>query len=200
MPHRALLAPATSFAASYIEALREGHQLGDDPPFAPDAIAAVAADFPAHLTAITRQGVLHTFPDGSALPLSPFTLFWFIEDGATFLGSFYLRHELANDYARRFTGHVRYGVRPSRRQQGIGTAMLTAARVEAARFGFHRILVVCREANIASRRLIETCGGEFESAVEDPYGEGIKRRYWIAISADICHRNLTPGLATRNRQ
>jgi len=169
------------FAASYIAALREGHQLGDDPPFGTDAIDAIAADFPAHLTAVTRQGALHTFPDGSALPLSPFSLFWFIEDGVEFLGSLHLRHELANDYARLFTGHVRYGVRPSRRRQGIGTEMLTAARAQARALGHPRILVVCRESNVASRRLIETCGGIFERAVLDPHGEGLKRRYWIVV-------------------
>jgi predicted acetyltransferase len=162
-------------------ALREGFQLGDDPPFDREAMAAVIADFPAHLAAITRQGVRHSFPDGSSLPLSPFTLFWFVEDDVEFLGSLHLRHGLANDYARLFTGHVRYGIRPSRRNQGLGTEMLTIARSEAKALGLQSILLVCREANLASRRLIEKSGGVFEKTVLDPYGEGPKRRYWLKV-------------------
>ena len=96
-------------------------------------------------------------------------------------GSLHLRHELANNYARLIAGHVRYGIRPSRRKQGLGTEMLTAARTKAHALGLRRILLVCREANLASQRLIEKCGGEFERAVLDPHGEGFKRRYWLQV-------------------
>jgi predicted acetyltransferase len=181
MVSRSLCAPSERFAASYLAALREGYRLGDDPPLDPGAIDAVAADLQAHLARITKQGALHVFPDGTSAPLSPFTLFWFIDDDETFLGSFHLRLELANDYARRFTGHVRYGIRPSRQNCGLGTQMLTLAKPHAQAAGHTRILVVCREANLASRRLIEKCGGVLESTVEDPFGEGPKRRYWIAL-------------------
>jgi predicted acetyltransferase len=181
MVSRSLHAPAERFAISYLEALREGYRLGDDPPLTRDAIDAVATDLPAHLGTITRQGALHVFPDGSSAPLSPFNLFWFIEDDGTFLGSFHLRLELANDYARQFAGHVRYGIRPSRRNQGLGTEMLALAKPHARAAGYTRILVVCREANLASRRLIEKSRGVPESTVEDPFGEGPKRRYWIAL-------------------
>jgi predicted acetyltransferase len=181
MAQRSLSAPAELFAPSYIQALHEGYHLGDDPPFDNEAIAAIAADVPAHLAEITRQGRLHTFADGSAAPLSPFTLFWFIEHDDEFLGSLHLRHELANDYARLIAGHIRYGIRPSRRNQGLGTELLTVAKTEARTLGHHRLLVVCREANLASRRLIETCGGIYENTVLDPYGEGPKRRYWIPL-------------------
>jgi predicted acetyltransferase len=181
MTQRSLQTPYAEFAASYIAALREGYQFGDDPPLGADAIDGIEAEFSAHLAAVTRQGALHVFADGSSLPLSPFSLFWFIEDGREFLGSLHLRHELANDYARLIAGHVRYGVRPSRRRQGIGTEMLTAARIHAQALGHPSILVVCRESNVASRLLIEKCGGVFERTVTDPYGEGPKRRYWITL-------------------
>jgi predicted acetyltransferase len=181
MIQRLLCPPAPNFATSYVEALREGYRLGDDPPFDEATIAAIAADFPAHLAAITRQGVLHTVPGGSSAPISPFSLFWLIENGREFLGSVHLRHELTNDYARLIAGHVRYGIPPSRRNLGLGTEMLTAARSNAAALGQRRILVVCREANLPSRRLIEKCGGAFERSVLDPYGEGIKRRYWLEV-------------------
>jgi predicted acetyltransferase len=77
------------------------------------AIDAIASDFPSYLAAITQQGGRRVFPDGSSWPLSPFSPFWLIEDKAEFLGALLLRRELANDHARLFGGHIRYGVRPS---------------------------------------------------------------------------------------
>ena len=181
MTKRILCAPAMTFAPSYIEALHERYHLGDDPPYDSAALAAIAGDVPAHLAEITRQNRLHRFADGTSAPLSPFSLFWFIEGGCTFLGSLHVRHELANDYARLIAGHVRYGVRPSRWNQGLGTELLIAGLAEARAMGHRRILVVCRDSNVASRRLIERCGGVFENSVLDPYGEGLKRRYRIAL-------------------
>src|SRR5665213_71471 len=124
MAQRSLCAPASVFAESYLDALREGYQLGNDPPFNQEVIAAIASDFPAHLTAITQQGRRRAFPDGSSWPLSPFSLLWFVENEIEFLGSLLLRHELANEHARLFAGHIRYGIRPSRRNEGIGTELL----------------------------------------------------------------------------
>jgi len=178
MANRRLCTPDLIHAPSYLAALRESYRLGDDPPYDP---TVVVADIPAHIAEITRQGRIHVFADGSSAPLSPFTLFWFIEAERAFIGSLHLRHELANDYARLIAGHVRYGIRPSRRNQGLGTEMLLATFCPAKALGHGRLLVVCREANIASRRLIEKCGGMYERTVLDPHGEGPKRRYWIAV-------------------
>ena len=181
MPQRSLTAPDQRFAPSYLEALREGYRLGDDPPLGAEAIGAIAEDVPAHIAGITRQGTLHRFPDGTWIPLSPFTLLWFVDDSREFLGALHIRHTLAHEYARTIAGHVRYGIRPSRRGQGLGTEMLELAKDHARGLGHQRLLVVCREANTASRRLIERCGGVFETTVLDPHGAGVKRRYWIEL-------------------
>ena len=181
MTQRSLCAPTSAYVASYVNALREGYQLGSDPPFNSEAIEAIAADFPAHLVATTRQDRQATFPNGSSGRVSPFSLFWFVEGEKEFLGSLHLRHELANDYARLFAGHIRYGIRPSRRNEGLGTEMLIAAMTEARVLGLSRILLTCSETNIPSRRLIENCGGAFEKAVYGPNDTGLIRRYWINI-------------------
>ena len=180
MAERSLRAPASVFAASYLEALREGYQFGSDLPLRQEAMDAIASDFPSHLAAITRQGGRRVFPDGSPV-LSPFSLFWLIEDQAKFLGALLMRHELANEHARLFGGHIRYGVRPSRRNEGIGTELLMAGLAEARGFGLGRVLVTCGEVNLSSRRLIEKCGGEFEKTVHGPRDVGLIRRYWIML-------------------
>jgi len=51
--------------------------------------------------------------------------------------------------------------------------MLASARHKARAFGHRRILVVCREHNLPSRRVIEKCGGVFERSVLDAHGEGL---------------------------
>jgi hypothetical protein len=45
--------------------------------------------------------------------------------------------------------------------------------------GVDRALVACDVDNLASARVIEKCGGIFESEVEDYREDVIKRRYWI---------------------
>jgi predicted acetyltransferase len=181
MTKRSLCVPTSAYVASYVNALREGYQMGSDPPLNSEAIEAIATDFPAHLVEITRQDRRITFSNGSSGLISPFSLFWFVEGEKEFLGSLYLRHELANDDARLFAGHIRYGIRPSRRNEGLGTEMLIAATTEARALGLSRILLTCGETNIPSRHLIENCGGSFEKAVYGPNDTGLIRRYWISI-------------------
>lgn len=181
MATRLLCSPDARLGLSYVAPLREGYRLGDDPPPDAAAISAIAADVAAHIAAATRQGVLHRFPDSTSVPLSPFTLLWFIEDDREFLGSLHLRHALSNEYARQIAGHVRYGIRPSRRGEGLGTELLTRAKDDARALGLSRLLLVCREDNAPSRKLIERCGGVLEDTVLDPYGAGSKLRYWIEL-------------------
>jgi predicted acetyltransferase len=45
--------------------------------------------------------------------------------------------------------------------------------------GIDRLLVTCDETNLASRAVIERCGGVLEDA--RPRDDGITRRYWIAL-------------------
>jgi predicted acetyltransferase len=130
---------------------------------------------------IARRGGRRVFPDGSSWPLSPFSLFWLIEDQAEFPGALLLRRELANDLARLFGGHIRYGIRPSRLNEGIGTELLMAGLTEARGLGLGRVLVTCGETNLPSRRLIEKCGGTFAKTVRRPGDSGLIRRYWMVL-------------------
>jgi predicted acetyltransferase len=44
--------------------------------------------------------------------------------------------------------------------------------------GVDRILMICDEDNAGSRTVIEACGGQLESVVEDAR-PALIRRYWI---------------------
>ena len=99
--------------------------------------------------------------------------------GDVIVGRVSLRHEL-NDFLRRVGGHIGYAVRPGYRGRGYAKAMLRQSLPIAASLGIEHALLTCDDDNIASRKVIEACGGVFESLAEHAPGEMPKRRYWIA--------------------
>ncbi|WP_423918904.1 GNAT family N-acetyltransferase [Frigoribacterium sp. 2-23] len=104
------------------------------------------------------------------------TYYWMVEEDE-YLGSIALRHEL-NDVVGEFVGHVGYSVRPSARGRGIAGRALRSMLVVARDRGFERVLLTCDALNVASRRVIERCGGEWENSVTDGGGNRIER-FWM---------------------
>lgn len=92
------------------------------------------------------------------------------------VGRVSIRHEL-NDWLATYGGHVGYAVIPGMRRRGYGTEILRQALVVARSLGIDEVLVTCDVDNTASARVIEACGGVFESVAA---GDGPpKRRYWL---------------------
>lgn len=113
---------------------------------------------------------------GADLPTDrvPATTRWAEVDGQI-VGFAHLRHEL-NDALRHHGGHVGYSVRPSRRREGIATAILAAVLAEAGGRGIDPVMLCCRVDNEVSRHIIEAAGGVVVS-VSDGF-----RRYWVPAS------------------
>jgi predicted acetyltransferase len=103
--------------------------------------------------------------------LVPQTTLWWV-DGEEFLGRLSLRHHLTPQL-RRHGGHIGYDVRPSARRRGHATAMLRAALPIAAGLGINPALLTCDPANVASRKVIEACGGARDG------GAGPQLRFWV---------------------
>jgi predicted acetyltransferase len=101
----------------------------------------------------------------------PQTRYWLIIDGRP-VGVGKLRHYL-NDSLRIFGGHIGYSIRPSERGKGYGGLILSELLKEAQRKGIAEALLMCREDNIRSRKVIEHNGGSLEDISD---GEC---RYWI---------------------
>jgi predicted acetyltransferase len=87
-------------------------------------------------------------------------VFWLV-DGETYVGRVNLRHRL-NPRLRRLGGHIGYEIHPSLRRRGYGTRALALALERARALGLHRVLLVCAEENVGSRRIIEANGGRLE--------------------------------------
>lgn len=91
-----------------------------------------------------------------------------------------------NEFLATTGGHIGYAVVPAHRKRGYATEILRQALVVIRAEGVDRVLVTCKDSNMGSRRVIENCGGVFESIVPiEPEqslchgsGEGA-RRYWF---------------------
>jgi predicted acetyltransferase len=101
------------------------------------------------------------------------------------VGRVSIRFEL-NDFLAATGGHVGYAVVPTHRKKGYATEILQQALAILRAEGVVRVLVTCKDSNDGSRKVIEHCGGVFESIVPigpeeglcSDTGEGV-RRYWI---------------------
>lgn len=80
-------------------------------------------------------------------------------------------------------GHIGYGVRPSQRSKGYGVKILQQALEECRRMNMEKVLLCCSRDNVGSARVIEKCGGIFESCVYREYNGGYFyiNRYWIEL-------------------
>ena len=187
MNHK-LTTPSASFHTSWLESFDEWGTLDQD-----GSAAFVAAKYDLDLRDSSDFAkwveVLHELPRQSFRPpegLANQSTIWVVRD-ATYLGSVSLRHALANEYLTEVGGHIGYGIRPSARGHGLAKFALKGAMEEGRTLGMKRVLVTCKQPNVASARTIESCGGILESvrtpesfAPELGVTESI-RRYWIDL-------------------
>ncbi|MGY1435719.1 GNAT family N-acetyltransferase [Streptomyces reniochalinae] len=152
--------PATAVHLSFVAAMEEFAAEGRG---APEDGSAIARD-------LRRFGKSWQDPDVFAEYVA------FVRSQATQETAAALRHRL-NAMLLEYGGHIGYDVRRTARRRGYATAMLRAALPRAAALGVERALVTCDHDNVASRRVIEACGGVFEVR------RGVKLRYWIATPA-----------------
>lgn len=125
-----------------------------------------------------RTGDEH--PDGLRPPGWTTATHWWLEapdEPDRYVGTISLRHSIAHPLLATVGGHVGYGVRPSARRRGFARDALRQVAHEAARRGIPRLLLTCDVDNVASARVIESCGGDFEG---EQHG---KRRYWVPTGA-----------------
>lgn len=109
----------------------------------------------------------------------PATMYWLIDKGEL-IGRVHIRHIL-NEYLSTYGGHIGYYIKPSKRRMGYGTKALKLALMKAKNMGMQKVLVTCDDTNIASQKIIESCGGVLENIVEQTKNKPLKKRYWIRL-------------------
>jgi predicted acetyltransferase len=104
--------------------------------------------------------------------------FWLVRDGTEVVGVSNIRHALTPALLRE-GGSLGYGIRPTARRQGLGTAILRLSLLRAAALGVPRVLVTCGKQNVASAGAILRNGGVLESEEYLADRGEIVQRYWI---------------------
>lgn len=89
-----------------------------------------------------------------------------------------LRHHLKGQLIN-IGGNIGYSIRPTERGKGYGKIQLKLAIEKASELGLDKVLVTCRENNIASKKTIESCFGVADKPVPSRTEGIMELRYWI---------------------
>ncbi len=172
-----LITPDVHVHESFLEAMDEFGAEGRGNPADDTMVGAEMGEFSASWS--TPEGfaafvaALRAQATGDHLPAGfvPCTTLWWTE-GHEYLGRVAIRHQLTVRLLE-VGGHIGYDVRPTARRRGHATAMLRASLPAARRLGISIALITCVATNTASRRVIESCGGNREDERDG------KLRFWV---------------------
>lgn len=103
------------------------------------------------------------------------------------IGSIQLRHSLTPEL-KQHGGHIGYGVRPTRRGKGYGTAQLRLALAEAKKINIPWVMIICDKNNIPSGKTAVSCGGYLSG--ENVFNGKAQLIYWIDIQDYVNERMI----------
>lgn len=89
-------------------------------------------------------------------------------------GSIRLNPEI-NDEVYNYSGHIMYGVVPSKRRQGYGTRILKLLLEEAKKHNLYEVIITCNESNIGSNKIIINNNENFIGKISDENHEETNR-------------------------
>lgn len=166
-----LISPSLEYRDSYLDALKELIDEGRITLYLPQSGEAFKE--------FTNR--LNGWSEGIDLPPGyiPETVYWFVED-KEYIGRICLRHLLTKELILE-GGHIGYEIRPSKRNEGYGTKMLSLVLEKAKERGLEKVLITCDEDNVPSRKVIENNGGILENIYDPKNGKKSKLRYWIYL-------------------
>lgn len=167
-----LIKPSVSLKNEYLDMLLEWKECGEE--LIPWSLNLDTS----HFDSLVKN--LNEYSDGIGLPdgFVPCTTFWLVNNENRLLGAIEIRHQL-NDYLEFRGGHIGYGIRPSERNKGYASNMLSIALEHCKCIGLSKVLITCLKNNIGSAKTIINNGGILDS--EDIDNGEIFQRYWINI-------------------
>ena len=179
-----LIEPTANLRESYDGLVKEFVSCGEK--LVPFVLGFPYDDFPA----LIRR--FQELKDGIGLPdgFVPHSTFWLVKDGKQIVGVSNLRHQLTPALERE-GGNIGYGVRPSERQKGYGTVLLTKTLERAKTKRLSRALITCGKNNIGSVQIILHNGGVLDSEEFLSDREEIVQRYWIKLSPESSNHSET---------
>ena len=120
--------------------------------------------------------------DANNLPddYSTHTLYLAVDKNERIVGAIGLRWE-EKPILLKFGGFIGYSIRPSERGKGYATQMLQLALEEFKKKNKEKVLISCKDFNIASKKVIEKNGGIFENSAYNEESKYTYLRYWIDL-------------------
>ena len=120
--------------------------------------------------------------DKNKLPkdYSTHTLYVAVNEQEKIVGAIGLRWE-AVPVLVKFGGFIGYSVRPKERGKGYATQMLTLALKEFKNENREKVLITCKDFNLASKKVIEKNGGILENIYYNKEDKYTYLRYWINL-------------------
>lgn len=94
------------------------------------------------------------------------------------VGMLSIRH-LLNEFLLNYVGHIGYSVAVDERNKGYGKRMLALGLKKCKKLGIDKVLVTCKDTNVASKKCILSNGGKYEDTRILENGNIKLERYWI---------------------
>lgn len=108
------------------------------------------------------------------------TYFFVRELDDKIIGMINIRHKL-NDFLLNEGGHIGYSIRPTEREKGYGTLLLSLGLQECRYLNLDKVLITCDKENTASAKVIQNNNGVLENELfSETFSETIQR-YWISL-------------------
>jgi predicted acetyltransferase len=182
-----LVWPSREYLPSYVAALARGWSPDNirGQIAAQEQLARIASDADAFLASLVDReatGGPITLPDGTTVPRLPGYLRW-LWDGE-FCGSIGLRWQRGTEaLPPHCLGHIGYAVVPWKQRRGYATRALREVLREARAEGLRYVEIATTPANVASKRVIEACGGVLVEEFVTPAALGSRRelRYRVNL-------------------
>jgi len=112
--------------------------------------------------------------------LVPGYSFWLEDEKEGLLGGIRFRTKL-NDRLLIEGGHIGYDIRPSARNRGLATAMVSLLFEKIKGQEIKKVLITCFDDNPASEKVILKHGGKLESIEMSPHNGKMSKRFWVDI-------------------
>lgn len=171
-PALTLVHPSTHLRDAYRALIAEFVVNGD--ALVPFTLAFENTDFDTFLSRLADCANGVGVPEGFVAH----STFWLVRGGTEVVGVSNIRHALTPTLLRE-GGSIGYGIRPTARRQGLGSAILRLSLLRAAGLGVSRVLVTCSKQNVASAGVILRNGGVLESEEYLADRGEVVQRYWI---------------------
>ena len=169
-----LVRPSEEYKDSFLAALQEYHQ---EDRYDYISTAALKTDFNSFLETIrSERGHPHQPYQEWVHPV-PETILWYVKNDE-YLGTVEIRHRL-NWHLEKWGGHIHFIIRPSMRRKGFGKKILLKAIPVASYLGVGKALLTVARDNKAAIKVIESCGGVFESELPETEQFPTRLRYWL---------------------